>query len=91
MEHCSITQLRSKEVICAKNGQRLGFASDVEINLTDGRLTAIIIFGKSRFGGLLGRDGDLRIRWEDVQTIGSDTILVRNAPLPTAPTGLKFR
>ena len=76
MQHCSITELRSKEVICSKNGARIGFVSDVEIDIHSGRLTALIIWGKSRFGGLLGREGDLRIGWEDVQVIGSDTILV---------------
>ena len=81
MQHCSITELRSKEVISVKDGVRVGFVSDVEIDVHEGRLTALLIWGKSRLGGLLGREGDLRIAWENVRVIGSDTILV-DAPLP---------
>ena len=76
MDCCSITELRNKEVISAKNGCRIGYVSDVEINTCDGRLVAIIIWGKSRCGGLFGKDEDIRICWEDIQVIGNDTILV---------------
>ena len=61
MNCCSVTELRNKEVISAKTGCRLGHVCDVEIDTCDGRLVAIIVWGKNRAGGLLGRDDDFRI------------------------------
>ncbi len=76
MECCSITELRNKEVINAKSGCRIGFVSDVEINTCDGRLSAIIIWGRPRCFGLFGKEEDIRVCWENIQVIGHDTILV---------------
>lgn len=77
---CSITDLRNKEVISSKNGCRLGNVCDVEIDVCDGKLVSIIIWGRSRWGGLFGRDDDIRICWEDIDVIGNDTILVCKEP-----------
>ena len=74
--NCCVTDMRNKEVINAESGCRLGFVGDVEIDTCSGRLVAIIIFGKCRCMGLLGRQEDLRICWQDIKVIGADTILV---------------
>ena len=74
--NCCITDLRNKEVICAKNGCRLGCVSDVEIDTCSGCLVSIIIWGKNRCFGLMGRDEDIRICWKDIEVIGEDTIIV---------------
>ncbi len=75
---CRIVEMRNKEVINVKTGVRLGCVSDVEIDTKDAKLTAIIIYGKLRWCGLLGREDDLIIRWEDIEIIGEDTILVKH-------------
>ena len=36
------TQLQCKEVICISTGQRLGFVADVEVEVPDGTVAAII-------------------------------------------------
>lgn len=74
--NCCITELRNKEVISAKSGCRLGFVNDVEIDTCSGCLTAIIIWGKSRCFGLMGRDEDIKICWKDIEVIGEDTVIV---------------
>ena len=74
--NCCITDLRNKEVICAKTGCRLGCVSDVEIDTCSGCLVSIIIWGRSRCFGLMGRDEDVRICWKDIEVIGEDTIIV---------------
>lgn len=74
--NCCVTDLRNKEVINANNGCRLGYVNDVEICAENGQLTAIIIWGKSKCMGLLGRNDDIRICWNDIKVIGDDTILV---------------
>ena len=88
MDCCSVTELKNKEVISTKNGCRIGFVNDVEICVKDGRLTAIIIWGKSRFG-LFGREGDIRICWDEIAVIGDDTILVHADPPARPPRGPK--
>lgn len=75
---CSINELKAKEVINVSDGARLGFVSDVEIDLKDGRLTAIIVPGAYRLMGFLGRDEDIVIRWENIKKIGEDIIIIDN-------------
>lgn len=73
---CRIEELCRKDVINIKDGSRLGFIDDVEIDVCDGRVVAIVIFGCARFFGLFGREEDVVIPWCDIQKIGEDTILV---------------
>ena len=40
-----VTDLHCKEVICVADGRRLGFVSDVEIELPEGRVLAILCRG----------------------------------------------
>lgn len=68
--------LKRKEVINISDGKRLGFISDVEINLEDGRIDAIVIPGMTRFFGFSGKDSELIIPWEKVKKIGEDIVLV---------------
>ena len=79
MHCCSVTQLQSKEVINTKNGCRIGFVSDVEIDMHEGRLCAILVDVR-RKGGLFSKEPDLRIPWDDIAVLGEDTILVRCTP-----------
>ena len=78
---CRIDDLKNKQVVCVKDGCVLGFISDVEIDTLSGNLTSIIIFGRLRFFGLLGREEDITIPWDDIKVIGSETVLV-NTELP---------
>jgi YlmC/YmxH family sporulation protein len=73
---CGIAELRKKEVINVRDGMRIGFVNDVEIDLCNANLVAIVIYGKLKFFGLFGREEDIIIRWENVQVVGQDTILV---------------
>ena len=78
---CRIDDLKNKQVVCVKDGCVLGFISDVEIDTLSGNLASIIIFGRLRFFGLLGREEDIIIPWNDIKVIGSETVLV-NTELP---------
>ena len=71
-----ITQLHCKEVICIGNGQRLGFISDVEIDVPEGQVLAIVVPGPCRFLGVLGRHDDFVIPWKCIRRIGPDIVLV---------------
>lgn len=79
---CRIGDLRNKQVVCVKNGCVLGFISDVEINTSDGRLEAIVIFGRPRLLGVFGREDDIVIPWSEIDVIGQETVLVVTDPTP---------
>ena len=73
---CCITDLRNKEIINTFDGCRLGRVCDAEIDTCDGRVTALIVFGAAKFFGLLGREEDIRICWNEIEVIGDEIILV---------------
>ncbi len=75
---CRIADLRNKQVVCIKSGSVLGYVSDIEINTHDGKLEAIVIFGRPRVFGLFGRTEDIVIPWREIEVIGGETILVTN-------------
>lgn len=74
--NCRIIDMRHKEVINIKDGMRIGSVCDVEIDTVNAKVVSIVIYGRLRFFGLFGREDDIVIRWEDIQVIGDDTILV---------------
>ena len=59
---------------------------DVELDTQNAVLTAIVIRGRYRLFGLLGREEDTVIPWEDIEVIGEDTILVTCRPSHTRKT-----
>lgn len=79
--HCRIQDLRHKDVICLADGSALGPVCDVEVDTADARLVAIVVFGRPKCFGLLGREDDCIIPWQDIQVIGEDAILVNAAPM----------
>ena len=74
-----LEELRYKEVISVASGTRFGYADDLEIDLENGRIIALIIPGRRRLFGLLGREADQRIPWAAIRRFGEDIILVDEA------------
>jgi len=77
---CRIDELKNKQVVCMKNGCVLGYISDVELDIKTGSLCSIVIFGKSRLLGFIGREEDIVIPWQDIEVIGDETVLVSTDP-----------
>ena len=73
---CRMQNLRRKEVINICDGCRLGCVADVEIQIPEGKVTAIVVYGPCRFFGLFGRGEEYYIPWECIQRIGDDIILI---------------
>ena len=71
-----IAELRYKEVISVEDGTRYGYVGDMEIDLGSGQVRSLIVPGKRRFFGLLGREEDKIIPWTAVKRFGEDIILV---------------
>ena len=71
-----ITQLRDKEIINVNDGSRYGYVGDLEIDLDTGQVRALVVPGRLRLLGLLGREEDRIFPWESVRRFGEDIILV---------------
>lgn len=75
--NCRLVELRNKEVISCENGCRIGFVDDLEVDTSDARVKALVIYGRLKLFGLLGRKEDFIIPWKNIELIGEDTILVK--------------
>lgn len=71
------SDMRTKEVICAQDGQRLGFVSDMEFDIDTGEISSVIVPGAYRFMGVFGRDDDIVIGWDRIITVGDDLIIIK--------------
>ena len=65
-----------REVINLEKGVVIGTVDDIVFDEKDARVEALLIYGRPRLFGLLGRDGDVRIPWTEVISFGRDVILV---------------
>ncbi len=83
---CRISELQNKQVICVADGAFLGFIGDAEIDTLSGKIKSVIVLGKPKALGLLGREDDLVIPFEEIAVIGADTILVDCNSVPGALT-----
>ena len=70
------TDLQCREVICIGSGQRLGFITDIQMDIPEGNICAVVVPGPCRFFGLCGRRDDYVIPWHCVKRIGPDIVLV---------------
>ena len=86
-----IAELRYKEVISVTDGSRFGYVGDMEVDLESGKVRALVVPGRLRLFGLLGREEDRYIPWDRVRRFGEDIILVEEHPRrpagPTEPAG----
>ena len=74
------TQLQCKEVICVSDGRRLGFIEDVEVELPEGRVSALLVPVHDRFPLPVGPRDTFCIPWGCVCKIGPDIVLVDIRP-----------
>ena len=76
-----ITDMHDKEVINICDGTRLGYVDDIEVDTCTAQIVSIVIFGRNKLLGLLGREADIVIHWKDIEVIGDETVLVNfNCP-----------
>lgn len=73
---CSFSGIRNKEVVDLRTGLKIGFVDDIELDTVSGKIVSLIVYGKPRALGLMGRDEDIVIKCSDIELIGEDTILV---------------
>ncbi|MDE5576928.1 MAG: PRC-barrel domain-containing protein, partial [Oscillospiraceae bacterium] len=54
----------------------LGYIDDLEFDTETSEVKSFIVYGRSRFFGLLGREDDVIITCDDIEIIGVDTVLI---------------
>ena len=69
-----LSELCKKEVVNVCDGCRLGYVTELEIDATCGRVNALFVPKPHR---LFAKCDYYVIRWEHVERIGADMILVR--------------
>ncbi|MEW9050390.1 MAG: YlmC/YmxH family sporulation protein [Neobacillus sp.] len=72
-----ISDFQIKDVVNVADGKRLGNIGDIEINLSTGKIEAVVITGAGKVLGFFGRDEEIIIPWKNIIKIGQDVILVR--------------
>ncbi len=69
-------ELKDKEVINCRDGERLGYICDIEIDIHTGIVVRLIVPGPCKIWGILGRDQEYVIDYTCIKQIGADVILV---------------
>lgn len=70
-------EIREKAIVNLLDGSCYGYASDLVLDTETKSVLMLVIKGRARFFGLFGREEDIFIPWDKIETIGKDTILVR--------------
>ena len=84
-----LADLRYKEVINVLDGSRYGHVEDVEFDPDSGQIAALVVPGRPRLFGLLGRGEDVVIPWSAVRRFGEDLILVEKGEKRREQSSLK--
>jgi YlmC/YmxH family sporulation protein len=73
------TDLQKREIIEAGKGRFLGYVQDTVVNVTEGRIEALLISDSSKLRLFSGGDKEfVKIKIEDIIVIGKDVILVKD-------------
>jgi len=76
IEIVRIYDMKQKEVINSSDGVRLGFISDIEVDMENGKIIKVFVPGPSKILGMFGGQKEYAIPWDSITKIGEDIILV---------------
>lgn len=72
-----LSDLQHKDVVNMKDGKLVGNIIDVSINALNGSMEKLIVEKSKFFVSLFSNKNEIEIRWEQIEKIGEDVILVR--------------
>jgi YlmC/YmxH family sporulation protein len=71
------SELMMKDVIDINRGKKLGYIDDVDIDITQGQINAVIIpSNQNIIYRFFSKRQDIIINWDDIEKIGEDVIIV---------------
>lgn len=79
-------ELCAKEVVQLGEGVCLGKVDDLVLDPDTAQIQSLLLLGRPRLFGLLGRDETLTIPWQEIEKIGVDALLVHTR-VPDAGPG----
>lgn len=83
-----LQDLRYREVINTRTGERLGYVNDVLLDASTGRIMALLVPGRAKLLGIFGREDDYLLPWAGISRLGEDIILVDgNEPIRRRKAG----
>lgn len=71
-----ISQFKYIEVVNMRDGRRLGFVNDADVNFKTGQLEAIIITGSGKIFSFFKKTQEIIIPFDRIRKIGDDVIIV---------------
>jgi YlmC/YmxH family sporulation protein len=72
-----ISELQAKDVVNIADGKKLGQIQDLELDLKQGVVKAIVVPTEQKLFSWLSSGQEVVIPWNQIVKIGSDVILVR--------------
>ena len=72
-----LSDLQHKDVVYMKDGKLVGNIIDVSINALNGSMEKLIVEKSKFFVSLFSNKNEIEIRWEQIEKVGEDVILVR--------------
>ena len=71
-----LSELQNKNLVNVSNVKNIGNIIDVNIDYQSGNIKSFIIESKGSILTFLNKDNDMEVKWNDIQKIGEDVILV---------------
>ena len=71
-----ISDLQERQIVNIADGKCLGNIKDIELNMREGTIQALVLSGTGGFRGFLQNQGELLIPWHKVVRIGVDVVLI---------------
>ncbi|MEH7724970.1 YlmC/YmxH family sporulation protein, partial [Bacillus altitudinis] len=62
----SISEFQIKDVVDVSSGKKLGTIGDIDINVTSGKIQAIIIGGTGKMMGFFGKEEEMIVPWRNI-------------------------
>ena len=77
----TLSELRTKDVVNALDGRRMGKVMDIEFDERDGHVEALVVPGEFKMTSMLrGEKCGIVIPWQRICKIGENVILVELEP-----------
>ena len=70
-----LSELQNKDIINITDGKKVGNIIDIAIE-NNGRMTSLIVEKSKFFVSMFSNKNELEIKWEQIEKIGEDVILV---------------